>query len=474
MKKLNLIASPFRNSHVAIAVTRLSDNRFVDANDAFLALFGYQRNEIIGRTAAELGMWPDLRDREGLLDVLSRDGSISGLEVRQQTARGELRHVQVSANLWQHADERYLIGMLTDITERKLADLALRESEERFRLFMDNSPTVAWIKDEAGRHVFQNRNLEQRFGRTRDDWLGKTDYDLFPAEIAETYRENDQKVIATRRAVSFVEESIDEADRRTYWLSTKFPFDDAQGRTHVGGMALDITAAKEVELALGETAERLSLALRGSNLGSWDSDTAAMTVLITGHFCSLLGYAEESRSFAISEWMERVHPEDVPQIQHALNAHLRGDTAIFDSEHRLRHVDGHWVWVHISGKVSTWDAKGNPVRIVGTARDVSARKRLGEEGLTLLQRIEALMREAAAGERSPDKPAPKSTAPTLPTRQRQILRLIARGFTSAQIAKQLQIATGTVISHRRALMERLDLHTTADVTRFAVEHKLLD
>jgi PAS domain-containing protein len=69
-----------------------------------------------------------------------------------------------------------------DLAARTQAEEALRESEERFRSFMDHSPAIAWMKDEQGRHVYVNRVFEHRFQMASGQWLGRTDFELFPED----------------------------------------------------------------------------------------------------------------------------------------------------------------------------------------------------------------------------------------------------------------------------------------------------
>jgi PAS domain S-box-containing protein len=150
-----------------------------------------------------------------------------------------------------------LVFSLRETTRYVRAEEALRRSEERFRLFMDNSPTIAWVKDESGRHVYISKTGLERFG-WMDGWLGKTDAELWPAETAEAFRRNDLQVLTEGRPVQLIEETADREGSRCVWLNTKFPIQDAAGRRFVAGIGLDITAftrAKE-ELAVAKaTAE---------------------------------------------------------------------------------------------------------------------------------------------------------------------------------------------------------------------------
>lgn len=137
----------------------------------------------------------------------------------------------------------------------------------------------------------------------------------------------------------------------------------------------------------------------------------------------------------------------------------------------MRHKDGHWVWVEARGKVIERDQHGAPLRMVGTLLDVTQRQRLHVEGVDLLKQIETLIRESTAG--TSDRHTDNEVLESLTKRERQVLGMIAAGMTSAQIGQQLYLATNTVNVHRQRLMKKLGLHSTAEVTRFAVDHGLM-
>ena len=112
---------------------------------------------------------------------------------------------------------------------------------------MENSPTMAWCKDEEGRYVFLSPHYERHFGVTLADRLGKTDFELWPKTIAEEYRKNDLAVLAAGKSIDFVESAVNPDGTVSYWLNNKFTFRDASGRRYVGGVALDITERKKLE-----------------------------------------------------------------------------------------------------------------------------------------------------------------------------------------------------------------------------------
>jgi PAS domain S-box-containing protein len=144
-----------------------------------------------------------------------------------------------------------------DIIERRRAEQALEESEERFRLFMDHSPAVAWMKDEQGRYIYLSGSYLRQIGVRSKDRLGKTDFEIHPRGIAEEFQKNDQVALALGHPIEVTEESIDSQGEPCTWLAFKFPFQDNSGQLFVGGIAIDISERKKARESLQTLAGRL-------------------------------------------------------------------------------------------------------------------------------------------------------------------------------------------------------------------------
>ena len=182
-------------------------------------------------------------------------------------------------------------GMSLDITDRKRTEEALQQSEEKFRLFMDNSPTIAWMKDDRGRHVYHSQTYEKRFGVRLDDWRGKNDYELWPREVADSFRKNDQAVLASGYPMEVTEETIDSEGQRCSWLTFKFPFRDASGNRYVGGIGIDITDRKKAEEALRESEERYRVLFEGAAEGILVADIETKKLCFANPaICKMFGY----------------------------------------------------------------------------------------------------------------------------------------------------------------------------------------
>ncbi len=138
--------------------------------------------------------------------------------------------------------ETRLLGITRDVTDRKRAEQALRDSELRFRSFMDNAPAIAWIKDAQFRYTYINRAHERFHGRAPEDVLGHDDFDLWPAEVAQQFRSHDEEALRAEGAAVQTLEKAPYADGRPGdWLVVKFPLPNASGGTGIGGIGIDVT-----------------------------------------------------------------------------------------------------------------------------------------------------------------------------------------------------------------------------------------
>ena len=133
----------------------------------------------------------------------------------------------------------------------------------------------------------------------------------------------------------------------------------------------DITQQRSAEQALVAAEERWHFALEGAGDGVWDWNTEAGTVYYSPRWKQMLGHADDEVGDSLDEWRSRVHAEDLPRVTLELERHLRGETPVYQSEHRIHHRDGRILWVLDRGKAVSRDPGGRPRRVVGTQSDVT-------------------------------------------------------------------------------------------------------
>ena len=186
--------------------------------------------------------------------------------------------------------QMFVGGVAIDITERRRAEEALEASEERFKVFMNNSPAVAFMKDEEGRHLYVNEPLARLFQKSEAELIGKTDFEIMPVEVATQIRENDRMVMAGDKVVELEETVPDAAGRPHHWMVFKFPFRDASGRRLLAGMAIDITDRKQLEEQLRQAQKMEAI---GRLAGGVAHDFNNLLTVISG-YSELLQYRLET------------------------------------------------------------------------------------------------------------------------------------------------------------------------------------
>lgn len=121
----------FHASPVAMSITTVADGRFLDVNDAFCMLYGYKREEIIGRTGMELGMWIEGTDRNPIIEALQSQGYLHSFEAQVRSKSGEIRELLSSLELVDIEGSPTILGISYDVTDRKRAEQALQASHTR-------------------------------------------------------------------------------------------------------------------------------------------------------------------------------------------------------------------------------------------------------------------------------------------------------------------------------------------------------
>ena len=260
--------------------------RVIEQNSAHRILLGYSDSELFGKTPGHYleGGRPEF---EQAMKKLSQSGRYQ-CKARCRTSSGQWIDADLLAFPIRNeaGDIAGFATLVHDLTEMRHTEAALRESEERFAAFMNNSSVVALMRNLQGQYVYVNRAFEELVGKGASEILGRTPYEIWPPEIAKMLAAADQQVLATGQVVELHEKTVLPGGKPKEWLSIKFPFRDGRNREYVGGVAIDITEQKSLEAQLRQSQKMEAV---GRLAGGIAHDFNNLLTIILGYSEILLG-----------------------------------------------------------------------------------------------------------------------------------------------------------------------------------------
>ncbi|MEI6050382.1 MAG: PAS domain S-box protein, partial [Bacteroidota bacterium] len=226
----------------------LDTGEYVEVNDQFYSLLGFEKNEVIGKTASDLGILT-IEANNAVMSKAERNGNVTNIEADLKAKNGDIKHVLLSAENIYVQDKKYRFTVVHDITELKQAEDALLASVEKFRLEFDTSPnsiTISRIAD--GVLVSVNKGFLQMSGYTHKEAIGKVSSEIRSWIDPEECRKFVEE-IQSRGEVRNYEAHLQTRSGEIYGLMSASKI-DLNGEPHVLTITSDITELKQAEQEL--------------------------------------------------------------------------------------------------------------------------------------------------------------------------------------------------------------------------------
>ncbi|HSI76026.1 MAG TPA: PAS domain S-box protein [Lunatimonas sp.] len=276
-----------------------------------------------------------------------------------------------------------LFGSIQDINEAKVNSEALIKERKLLRTIIDNIPINIFTKNSAFQKTLVNKAELDYLGIQNEELaLGKTDFEFYHGDTAELTREEDRLILEKGEKIINKEViQIKKDGTKRYCLISKLPLTNEHGDVEgLVGISNDITARKEAEIALSDKTKRLDYIIKGTNAGTWEWNVQTGERRFNYRMAEMMGYTlEEIREVDRKTWESFCHPEDLVTSNLLLLQHFAGKSDFYQTQMRLKHKNGHWVWVMDRGKVASWSGDGKPLRMFGTCQDISYNKNLENE-----------------------------------------------------------------------------------------------
>jgi PAS domain S-box-containing protein len=241
----------FHTSPTLMAINTFEEGRYIDVNEVFLSILGYTKEEVIGRTPDEIGIFPDTSYLTTTRKILEEQGKLNNYELQVRTKDGHFRNGLFSGDVIRLQDKKYWLTVMTDITEKRQAEEALKQSEERFRRMAEVSPEIFWmVTPDWERVIYVSPALERIIGMPVDEV-----YRDPRAWLNLVHPEDSNYVSST---IGFGQEHaadgeydfrIIRKDGGMRWVrNRRYTIHDAQGNLmYYTGIAEDITERKQAE-----------------------------------------------------------------------------------------------------------------------------------------------------------------------------------------------------------------------------------
>lgn len=363
------------------------DFRYLVAEGPVTEAFGLTREILEGRTVTEA--FPDERGQR-MEERLRRN--FAGETVSFETRfNGRVFWTQ-QAPLHESLGQAIILTL--DITERKQAEEALRQSEERFARFMQHLPGLAWIKDMEGRYVYANAAAESAFRTPLEKLYGSTDEEIFSPEAAAQFRQNDEMALRDEKGIQVVETLEHEDGIRHYSLVSKFPIPGPDGSTAlIGGTAFDITERRQAEEALRESERRFRNMADHAPVMVWVTDPTGFCTYLSQSWYEFTGQTPETGLGY--GWLDIVHPDDRGRTEKEFLEGIEKHTG-FRLEYRLKRRDGVYRWT-IDSVQPRFSDSGELLGYIGSVIDITERRQAEEALRESEERFRAILRQATAG-----------------------------------------------------------------------------
>jgi PAS domain S-box-containing protein len=258
--------------------------------------------------------------------------------------------------------------------ERYWLNQELKTSHKRLKAFVENSALIAWMKDEKGRYIYLSENFEKRYKVQLEDWRGKTDFELWPQQMAQKFSSDDLKVLSGICALETVEEALNPDGSSSWWLTSKFPFRDQAGQMFVGGMAVDITERKQAELALQESEEFNRSILNNSADCIKVIDLEGNLILMNAPgLCAM--EIDDFAPYIGKPWASLWPCLEVKEIEDALLTARLGGIGRFQGFCQTAKGTPKWWDVVVTAALGP---VGQPKRFISISRDITERKQAEE------------------------------------------------------------------------------------------------
>ncbi|MCT7941594.1 sensor domain-containing protein [Shewanella holmiensis] len=364
----------------------------ISINQGLEKLLGYRKQELVGQNVLIIYASNEEYEQHGHRYFNPEaEETLESCEANYKRKDGSIVIAETSRVIIKDVDNKIqgYMGLFRDITERKNIAFKLQASKQKLTHHIQNTLLGYICWDKNSNCIDMNKSAEKIFGYSLEEVKGNSLLDLLvPEDIRVNIKTNCQSQFKSNKTSVSINKNLTK-DGRTIiceWHNT--PDLDTEGNV-VGMTSLiqDVTenrlnqiALHEAEKKFREQSQRYAEVLWAANLGTWEWNIHTGDFVLNERWCEMLGFTlEELKPITIDTWKNLLHPDDTLKTNELVHLCFINEIETYESEFRMRHKDGHWVWILDRGRVVEWTIDGEPVRMSGTHQDITAKKKADED-----------------------------------------------------------------------------------------------
>jgi len=351
----------------------------VEANEAFCTMLGYTRSELLNLNVADWDL--SLAKAEVAANIKKLMAQPASFETHHWSKDGTCRDVEINTTAVTLDGQAYLYAAVRDITDRKRTETALIDNEARFRILTDTAPVLVWQTGTDTMCNFVNKPWLDYTGRTLEQEMGNGWFDCVHPEDLQHCLNIYLNSFAEQGSFSMEFRLKSAYDEYRWFLDNGIPRFTSDG-TFIGyiGTLADITEIKNAKKALLDSNWRISNIIDSTHVGTWEWNVQTGEAIFNQEWAKMIGYTLKQLSpVSIKTWIDCMHPDDLKFANQLLTLHFEGQLPYFDCEFRMKHKDGHWVWIYTRGQVISFTSDNKPLMMFGTHTDISDRRLAAEK-----------------------------------------------------------------------------------------------